>query len=80
MLSRWVFKGLARSWDLEEIINRYINFVKPSYIKYIEPSKEFADLVAPNFGGDQFDLSAFNNNYEILSIIKDLLQFRLKDY
>ena len=69
MLSRRVFKGLARNRDLTRIINRYINFVKPAYTKYIEPTKVYADLVAPNFGGEEFDLSAFDGNYEILSIV-----------
>lgn len=69
MLSRRVFKGLARNRDLSIIIHRYINFVKPAYTKYIEPTKVYADLVAPNFGGEEFDLNAFDGNYEILSII-----------
>lgn len=50
MLSRIVIKGLARKLRLETIIERYMKFIKPSYEKWIEPTKGLVDMVIPNFG------------------------------
>lgn len=50
MLSRIVIKGLARKLKLETIIERYLRFIKPSYERWIEPTKGTADMVIPNFG------------------------------
>lgn len=77
MLSRRVFKGMARQMDLNSILDRYLNCVKPSYEKYIEPEKEHADLVVQNFGGLNFNIEEFKNNSEIISILQDLLTVRL---
>lgn len=79
MLSRRVFKGMARNLDLDFVIDRYLKYVKPNFENYIEPSKVFADLVVHNFGGLNFNIEQFENNYEILAILQDLLKFRLKD-
>ena len=79
MLSRRVFKGLARDMDLDFIIDRYLNYVKPNYESFTEPCKVYADLVVHNFGGVNFSIEQFDNNYEILAILQDLLKFRLKD-
>ncbi len=37
-----------RGHDLEKVLNRYQTAVKPMHNQFIEPSKEFADLIIPN--------------------------------
>jgi len=37
-----------RGHDLEKVLTRYQNAVKPMHEQFIEPSKEFADLIIPN--------------------------------
>src|SRR5690554_5015591 len=37
-----------RGRDLEEVLNRYQNTLKPMHQQFIEPAKEFADLIIPN--------------------------------
>lgn len=53
--------------------------VKPNHEKWVEPTKVFADLVIPNFGSDALDLNENHQKYEILQILFDLLEFRIKD-
>lgn len=56
MLSRRVIKGVIREIELTDLIDRYLKQVKPSYEKWIEPTKVYADLVIPNFGSDSLEL------------------------
>ena len=37
-----------RGRDLEEVLNRYQNTLKPMHQQFIEPTKEFADMIIPN--------------------------------
>lgn len=37
-----------RGYDLEKVLTRYQNAVKPMHEQFIEPSKEFADIIIPN--------------------------------
>lgn len=37
-----------RGRDLEEVLNRYQNTLKPMHEQFVEPSKEFADIIIPN--------------------------------
>lgn len=37
-----------RGRDLEEVINRYQTTLKPMHEQFIEPTKEFADIIIPN--------------------------------
>ncbi len=37
-----------RGHDLDKVLYRYQNAVKPMHVQFIEPSKEFADLIIPN--------------------------------
>src|SRR5690606_11141742 len=37
-----------RGHDLDKVLSRYLNAVKPMHEQFIEPSKEFADLIIPN--------------------------------
>ena len=37
-----------RGRDLEEVLNRYQQTLKPMHEQFIEPTKEFADIIIPN--------------------------------
>ena len=37
-----------RGRDMEEVLDRYQNTLKPMHQQFIEPTKEFADLIIPN--------------------------------
>lgn len=37
-----------RGRDLEEVLNRYQNTLKPMHQQFIEPTKNFADIIIPN--------------------------------
>jgi uridine kinase len=37
-----------RGRDLEEVLNRYQDTLKPMHDQFIEPTKEFADIIIPN--------------------------------
>ncbi len=37
-----------RGRDLEEVLDRYQNTLKPMHQQFIEPTKEFADIIIPN--------------------------------
>ncbi len=37
-----------RGRDLDEVLTRYQNTLKPMHQQFIEPTKEFADLIIPN--------------------------------
>ena len=76
MLSRNVYKNIARGRNLNDVLDRYVKFVKPGYMQWIEPTKVFADLVVPNFGGGIYDVKSFEYN-QILAILMDLLKLRL---
>ena len=35
---------------LAELLMKYERFVKPSFEKYIEPTKKYSDIILPNYG------------------------------
>lgn len=37
-----------RGRDVEEVLNRYQNTLKPMHLQFIEPAKEYADIIIPN--------------------------------
>ncbi len=37
-----------RGWDLDETITKYQTILKPMHLQFIEPSKEYADIIIPN--------------------------------
>lgn len=65
MMKRRIIRDAnERGYDLNDVLYRYEHHVTPSYKKYIEPSKRWADLIIPNH--DNFDaalkvVSAFLN-------------------
>jgi len=39
---------LERGWSLEDTLNSYQNTLKPMHNLFIEPTKEYADIIIPN--------------------------------
>lgn len=56
-----------RSRDMDEILDRYQNTLKPMHQQFIDPTKEFADLIIPN------------NNYNnvAVDIVRTIIKERL---
>jgi uridine kinase len=66
-LSRRVLKMSRRhpgdKTFLKDLLQKYENYVKPSFEKYIEPTKKFADIILPNYGfstEDKLDIYKMN--------------------
>lgn len=56
-----------RGRDLDEVLSRYQNTLKPMHQQFIEPTKEFADIIIPN------------NKYNTVAIdiVKTIINHRL---
>ncbi|WP_062060741.1 uridine kinase [Aquimarina longa] len=56
-----------RGRDIDEVIDRYQNTLKPMHQQFIDPTKEFADLIIPN------------NNYNnvAIDIVRTIIKERL---
>ena len=37
-----------RGRDIDEVLNRYQDTLKPMHLQFIEPTKNFADIIIPN--------------------------------
>ena len=37
-----------RGWDLDDTLEKYQENIKPMHLQFIEPSKEYADIIIPN--------------------------------
>lgn len=49
MMKRRIIRDAnERGYDLDDVLYRYEHHVTPAYKKYIEPSKQWADLIIPN--------------------------------
>ena len=54
MMKRRIIRDASeRGYDLSDVLYRYEHHVTPAYKQYIEPSRELADLIVPNY--NQFD-------------------------
>lgn len=47
---------LERGRDIESIIQQYERYVRPMYLKFIEPTKRYADLLVPGGGANKIAL------------------------
>lgn len=56
-----------RNRTLDEVISRYQNTLKPMHLEFIEPSKEFADIIIPN--------NKFNN--VAIEVVRTLVREKL---
>ena len=54
----------TRGRDTESILNQYHKTVRPMYLKYVNPTKDYADLIINN-NDSSFNLLCYNIN-EIL--------------
>jgi len=48
---------------LPDFLSKYENYVKPSFEKYVEPTKKYADFILPNYGfstSDKLDIDSMN--------------------
>ena len=48
---------------LPDFLSKYENYVKPSYEKFVEPTKKDADFILPNYGfstSDKLDIDSMN--------------------
>ncbi|KAF4666815.1 hypothetical protein FOL47_003888 [Perkinsus chesapeaki] len=69
-LARRVIRDIAeRGRELENVLGQYQRFVKPSYEKYVEPGKRFADVIIPNIGE--------SINYVAIDIISQHIRLQL---
>lgn len=80
MVSRRIYKNIARGKKIEDIIDRYQKFVKPAYEEYIEPVKVYSNFVIHNFGGYNFQRTEFNDDNNIISNITDMLLIKFNNY
>ena len=56
-----------RGRDIDEVLNRYQNTLKPMHQQFIEPTKNFADIIIPN---DKFNTVA-------IDIVKTIINDKL---
>lgn len=56
MMKRRIIRDAnERGYDLDDVLYRYEHHVTPSFKRFIEPSKRWADLIIPNH--DKFDVA-----------------------
>ena len=53
-----------RGKNVEWVMERYSNTVKPMYLQFIEPSKRFADIIIPQGGHNKVGISVIINTVE----------------
>lgn len=56
-----------RGRDIDEVLNRYQNTLKPMHLQFIEPTKNFADIIIPND----------RHNTVAIDVIKSVINERL---
>ena len=57
---------VERGRDIDSVINQYLTHVKPAHDKYIEPSKKYADIIAPAGGDNKAVYDMVVNNLQKL--------------
>ena len=55
-----------RGRSVESVLNQYKDTVKPMHEKYIEPSKEYADVIIPRGGHNKPALHLLEDHIEML--------------
>ena len=62
-LSRVIQRDIQeRGRDLEQVLKRYKKTVRPSHLQFIEPSKEFADIIVPQGGKNKIAIQILTNH------------------
>lgn len=62
-LSRVIRRDMQeRGRNIEQVLKRYEETVRPSHIQFIEPSKRFADIIVPQGGMNQVAIRILTNH------------------
>jgi len=62
-LARVIQRDLQeRGRNVEQVLNRYRKTVRPSHQQFIEPSKEFADIIVPQGGKNKIAIQILTNH------------------
>ena len=67
-LSRKVIKQLTiwgKNFAIKEFLDKYEQIEKPSFERYIEPNKKYADIVIPNYG---FSVDSLNVEKQLIAM------------
>jgi len=73
-LSRRVLK-MSRKYPnditmIADLLQKYETFVKPSFEKYVEPTKKYSDIILPNYGfSTEANLDIDNMNIPAIELI-----------
>ena len=51
-----------RGRNVEQVLKRYENTVRPSHIQFIEPTKRFADIIIPQGGQNLVAIKILTNH------------------
>ncbi|WP_159522767.1 uridine kinase [Sunxiuqinia indica] len=61
-LSRVIQRDIIeRGRNVEEVLTRYEETVRPSHLQFIEPTKRFADIIIPQGGNNTVAINIFTN-------------------
>ena len=63
---------IKRKRSIESITNQYISTVRPMHDQFVEPTKEFADIIVPNGGKNKIALNVINS--QLLPIMKEKIK------
>lgn len=58
----------ARGRSVESVVNQYLTSVRPMHHAFVEPSKQYADIIVPSGGKNNVAINLITN--EILSLLK----------
>ncbi|MCK5729841.1 MAG: uridine kinase [Draconibacterium sp.] len=62
-LSRVIRRDMQeRGRNVEQVLKRYENTVRPSHIQFIEPTKRFADIIVPQGGQNLIAIKILTNH------------------
>lgn len=61
-LSRVIQRDIIeRGRDVQNVLDRYASTVRPSHLQFIEPTKEFADIIVPEGGNNMVAINILTN-------------------
>lgn len=62
-LSRVIQRDMQeRGRDVEQVLSRYKKTVRPSHLQFIEPTKEYADIIVPQGGKNKIAIQILTNH------------------
>uniref|UniRef100_UPI00321632C3 uridine kinase n=1 Tax=uncultured Draconibacterium sp. TaxID=1573823 RepID=UPI00321632C3 len=62
-LSRVIQRDIQeRGRNVEQVLKRYKKTVRPSHLQFIEPTKEFADIIVPQGGKNKIAIQILTNH------------------